>query len=278
MKRLIVFLAIPVLLPSCSSMYIPAVRSIPLLAKKGEFLGEAGVSTNSIYANGSYAFTNDIAASVTGNLSYRNFSNRYDLFTDIYEAPPSAGFGSFFEPVDTRGKFAHRYGEISVGKINMLPPAKKPKLEIFGGAGMGRATDIDYFDSGNRYKCAYYSFFGQGNFGLKKRVIEIGGSLRLICSTFNYAVDSYDYSEVLYQNKFYAFHLEPMGFTRIGSGNLKIVFRYGINLAIPINLVEEDVQYRGFDAPVGIYGWDNTFFHLSVGLSYRIGGNSNVSK
>jgi len=81
-KQILYLLTISLLLTSCSSMYIPAVRSIPLLEKKGEFQAEGGVSTNSVYANVSAAITNDIAVSVNGNMSWRNFSNRYDLFTD----------------------------------------------------------------------------------------------------------------------------------------------------------------------------------------------------
>jgi len=42
--------------------------------KTGEFLGEAGVSTNSVYANGSYAFTNDIAGSVHVLREYKAMS------------------------------------------------------------------------------------------------------------------------------------------------------------------------------------------------------------
>jgi len=276
MKRLIILLAIPLLLQSCSSMYIPAVRSIPLLEKKGEFQGEAGVSTNSVYLNGSYAFTNDIAASINGNMSYRNFTDYYDVFThknDTYNG------GGFFDMPDFRGKFAHRYGEISVGKINMLP-SRTPKLEMFGGAGMGRATDTEidfpenqsYYISSftSDYKCNYYSFFGQVNLGLKKRVVETGVSMRFAYSIFNYNADLYNQSEVFsYQNTFNVFHVEPMGFTRIGSENLKVVFRYGIHLALTIPPIEEDTGLRGFDD----YGrLDYTIFHFSVGLSYRIAG------
>ena len=100
------------LFTACSSMYIPAVRSIPLLENKDEFQGEAGISTNSVYINGSYAFSDDIAVSINGSLSFRNFTNHYDLFTHKDDQGPHGGFWG--TPPDTRGKFAHRYGDVSI--------------------------------------------------------------------------------------------------------------------------------------------------------------------
>ncbi len=269
MKRLIFFLAIPCLLQSCSSMYIPAVRSIPLLEKQGEFQMEAGASTNSVYANVSGAITNDIAVSVNGNMSYRNFTDRYDIFTHKDAENTNTDF--LVTTADLRGMFSHRYGEISVGKINILPEFPM-KLEIFGGAGMGRATDTDinpYYTNPNYYKADYYSFFGQGNLGMKRRNFEAGGSVRLAYSMFNYTADREETKGELPffdQTKFGAFSLEPMGFARIGGKNLKAVFRLGFNLMIPINL--EDGYYRGFTDSGNL---DYTVFHFSVGLSYRIG-------
>jgi hypothetical protein len=278
MKRFLIFLTIPIVLQSCSSIYIPATRSIPLLEKKGEFQGEAGISTNSIYANGSYAFTNNIAASINGNLSYRNFSNRYDAFTDKYEPPPTSSSYLFGPPPDRRGKFSHRYGEVSVGKINMLPnilSVLPMKLEIFGGMGIGRATDIDQFKDDNRYKSDYYAFFGQGNFGIKHRIFEAGGSIRLAYSHFNYTADIYDYwkSEyVLYQKKVDVLHAEPMLFARVGKGNLKFVARIGVNFVATINPNNEYPDLRGF---YGSGKLNPTTFHLSLGISYRIAGKNN---
>lgn len=175
-KQFIIYLTILTLLQSCSSMYIPAVRSIPLLENKGEFLGEAGASTNSVYVNGSYAFSDKVAASVNGNLSYRNFTDFYDVFTRKDD-----NGGRYFSPSERRGHFAHRYGEVSVGKINMLPRSGSRKLELFGGFGMGNATDY-----GDRYHADYSSIFGQMNYGIKKRVVEAGASLRFASTNLNY--------------------------------------------------------------------------------------------
>ena len=248
-------------------MYIPAVRSIPLLEKKSEFQGEAGISTNSIYANGSYAFTDDVAVSINGNLSYGNFTNRYDLFTHKDAKEPTG----FFDPPDLRGMFVHRYGEMSVGKINILP--KFPmKLEIFGGAGMGRATDVvsnSLYNHNGNYKTDYYSFFGQGNFGLKKQKVEAGASVRIAFSMFDYAYNRNNINdEYFFQTRFSNVSLEPMLFARIGGEKLKAVLKIGLNLMPPMSHNKESLQdYRG------LYGLGYTVFHYSIGLSYSIGGN-----
>jgi hypothetical protein len=259
-------------------MYIPAVRSIPLLDRQGEFQGEAGVSTNSAYLNGSYAFSDNIAASVSGNLSYGNFTEYYDIFTYKYGPPPKGSLAAYFSDSNTKGQFSHRYGEVSVGRINMLQRSTSRKLELFGGVGKGRATDVDYLNSAERqYQADYFSFFGQGNFGLKKRIVETGISLRLAFSAFNYDVTQYDNNEVIPSNTFQAFFLEPMGFTRIGGENVKVVFRYGFNIALN-NSMGDFYRYRGFDAPIGSYDWEHTFFHFSIGLSYRLSGKYPYSK
>jgi uncharacterized membrane protein YhdT len=243
-------------------MYIPAVRSIPLLEKKGEFQGEAGASTNSLYFNGCYAFTDNIAAAINGNISYRNFSNSYDLFT--HKNTKYYG-GGYLEIPDLRGKFAHRYGEVSVGRINMLPDLPM-KLEVFGGMGMGRATDIDDF----QYKSDYFYFFGQGNFGVvKNRTVEAGGSLRLVCSVFNYIAKNDD-KKIVFEDWFGAIHLEPMVFARLGWKNIKFAFRIGLNIAIAIDLDKESSKYRGFEPFIG--KWEKTLCHFSIGISYRILG------
>ena len=260
-------LLIATLLQSCSSMYIPSVRSIPLLEQAGEFQGEAGVSTNSVYANGSYAFSDKFAATVSGNLSYGNFTDSYDVFTNKNKTST----GSFyFGSAETGGVFSHRYGEVSLGRINMIQPTRTPKLEIFGGMGIGKATDG--INRKDLYDCNYYSIFGQGNFGIKRRVVEVGGSVRLAYSLFDYNVNYDDNSIANYQDFFYAFHLEPMGFARVGGKNMKVVFRYGFNLPFSIGINENTKGLYGFNSLIGKSSWKNTTFHFSIGLSYRIKG------
>jgi len=266
-KQILYLLTIALLLTSCSSMYIPAVRSIPLLEKKGEFQAEGGISTNSVYANVSAAITNDIAVSANGNLSYRNFSDRYDLFTHKDAEEPTG----LLEP-DLRGKFSHRYIEAGIGKIN-IHPSFPMKLELFGGAGMGIATDVvsnSRYDHDGNYKTNYYSIFAQGNLGLKKRIVEAGASVRLTYSIFNYTANLYnnDEDDDFFKKRLSNVGIEPMLFGRVGGNNLKAVLRIGINLMPPISYGDEKIsRYHGLS------GLGYTMFHYSLGVSYRIGGN-----
>ena len=273
MKQLYFFI-IPLLLQSCSSMYIPSNGSIPLLEKKGEFQGEASAGTNSIYANAAYAFTDHIAAAVSGNLSYKNFSSQYDWF--------SGTVSTWDNEINSNllGKFAHRYAEASMGAINVRR-SEMPEnltLEIFGGIGMGRATDDrsryygrDYFTDMD-YACDYYSFFAQGNFGVKMQFLEAGLSGRLAYSRFSYVAD--DGEEFLFQTNFGALHIIPMGVVRVGGEHVKFVFCSGTHLA----LTNHPIEHRFIQGFNGKGRLDYTKLHISMGASFRIGGKTGTSK
>ena len=58
------------LLSGCSSAYIPSSKNIPLFEEKGEIQIEAGASTNSVFAAGSYAFSEKFALIANGSMSY----------------------------------------------------------------------------------------------------------------------------------------------------------------------------------------------------------------
>jgi hypothetical protein len=242
------------------------VRSIPLFDKEGEFQGELGASTNSLYIDASYAFTDKIAASINGNVSYGIFSNRYDLFTSKKSEPPAGGY--YISWPDYRGNFSHYYGELSLGGINLVPNFPM-KLEAFGGMGFGRAEDVDLYDKKNHYKSDYYHFFGQANFGLKHRIVEAGVSLRLGFSHFIYNAN-YNKGFGVYtslKHNIEVLHLEPMLFVRVGGKSLKAVFRAGVNLAVSLNPNNDFAGFRGFQESKGKL--DYTIFHFSVGISYR---------
>jgi len=139
MKRFL-FLIIPLLMQACSTMYIPSSKSAPLLGKTGETQIEAGMSTNSVYLSGGYAFSEKYALTVHGNMSFRNFSKRYDVFNkgDEPVAAPLGPYEPILPPFDfvyfiESSAFSHRYLEGSVGRYNMTPSSKW-KTELFTGA------------------------------------------------------------------------------------------------------------------------------------------------
>jgi hypothetical protein len=64
-------------------MYIPSVRNVPLFEEKGDAQAEATVSTNSLYFDAAYAFSDSYAFSLGTNTSYGTFSNSYDMLMNI---------------------------------------------------------------------------------------------------------------------------------------------------------------------------------------------------
>ncbi len=214
------FLIVPVLVQACSSMYIPSSMSTPLLEKKNDIQIEAGASTNSIYLSGGYAFSEKYALVINGSLSFRNFSNRYDLANSSNDDRSSGPFSVDLFP----SAFSHRYIEVGAGRYNLLSSAWK--LEVFGGGGYGHAMESDV------YKNKYWLGFVQGNFGRKWNVLELGWSLRMACSGFYF---TYPSETNLYQHlNFNNVHIEPLAFIRIGNGTLQGFARGGISLTTPL--------------------------------------------
>ncbi|MCL2328698.1 MAG: hypothetical protein FWC39_09350 [Bacteroidetes bacterium] len=233
MRRLLYLLLISVLMQSCAATFIPATQSVPLFEEKGEYHFEAGASTNSLYANAATALTNYLGVSVGGNVSYGNFSNRYDIFT-LKNDSGIVGSSSH----KSKGDCNHVYGEASVGLLNIDKESGGNIFELFGGFGMGASTSADY-----------YSFFLQGNSGTKEKRFEGGVSMRIGYSLFNYP-----------EEKFGGMSFEPMGFMRIGGEHLKVDFRGGLNFLISNATTKIDVHH-------------STVLHFSVGLTYRFGNN-----
>ena len=64
-------------------------------------------------------------------------------------------------------------------------------------------------------------------------------------------------------------NIEPMLFARVGSKNLKAVFRLGFNFAFTKSNKEFAIL-NGFEEYDGTL--DYTILHISVGISYRITG------
>ena len=158
------WMTIWVMINSCSSMYIPSTTNIPLLRDKGEIQSELTASTNSLHLSGDYAFSQKYAIMVNGSLSYRNFTNYYDIFTYKRSHDDYSEVMSF--DLTDNGEFAHKYGEIGIGRFNILQ--KRIKLEVFGGIGYGVAEDQMIGSSRvglMNYNANYYLGFVQLNFG-----------------------------------------------------------------------------------------------------------------
>jgi hypothetical protein len=176
-KQAFLLLSTAIILSACSSMYIPAISNTPLLEKQGEKQIELSVSTNSLNLSTAYALTNDLAIGLYGNLSYKNFTEYYDVFTYNQESYKESENFLFIG-----SEFAHKYAELSLGKFNILK--SKRRLELFSGAGYGIATD-KYYDK-YQFNEKYLAGFVQVNYGISGRFYAAGGALRFSATAHDY--------------------------------------------------------------------------------------------
>jgi len=242
------------IITSCSSMYIPSNVNIPLLESKGEKQVELIGSTNSLHLTGNYAFSPKYSAMLNGGLSYRNFSDNYDIYTTTNT--PSSTYYNIRE----YGEFAHKYIEGGIGRYNILQ--NDYQLEVFGGAGYGNA--IDNFGK-DHYDADYFLGFTQVNFGSSTKWLDLGGGVRLTTSFYDYTYQTNLTNNIPRNINFSMFHVEPMAFVRIGGKNLKLVARCGLSKAIPLQ------SLGTLNVNRGIYNGEvySSVFHLSLGVNYK---------
>jgi hypothetical protein len=234
-------LVLIVFLQSCSTMYMPSVKNVPLFEKAGEGLLEGGITSNSFFATGSYALTKDIAVSVNGGVSFA------DLFQKI--------------PLEVSDPYAHNYWEASVGKINLIPHSSI-RMEVFAGYGRGNAlnSDAKYYKYAvvPEYKSGYQLGFMQFDIGRRFRLVEFGGALRAAVSEVHF-----NYSDKLTNenanSRFSNLHLEPSFVVRAGK-KIKPVFRVGLGLSRWLSEPTEQITKDE---------WFRITFLCSIGVSYR---------
>lgn len=256
---------------SCSTSYIPTMSNVPLHDKKGDGQVSAGVSTNSVHLSANYAFTDKLALQFNGNMSFRNYSNKYDLFT----SNKSSRKFKFISLRANFGEFAHQYWEIGGGRYNILK--SNWKLEAFTGVGYGKAVekaednltnpttrDTDRVEDINSH---YYLGYAQANFGRKTKSnkFEFGFSLRLAYSNFYFS--DFEASNPTPYITFNNLSAEPLFFLKFGTDYLKYYFKTGYTFLKCLTTLDN------FDLERGIIGgkFNYTHSHFSVGLSYMFG-------
>ncbi len=272
-----VFITVLLFLSACSSMYIPAMPSLPLLEEKGDAQIEFSASTNSLRLSCNYAFSKKVAIMVDGNLSYKNFTNYYDIGTkeDFIQE-------SEWDIFD-HGEFAHKYLELGLGGFNILPKAKifKTKLlfEIFGGMGYGQATDQKW-GTPLQYDASYYLAFIQPNVGLSFNKFAFGYGTRLASAFYDYTYQTYsNYShpnnEILdHSITFSMFIIEPTAMIRVGGPNLKFTGQFALSLVFPFQSLASVNAGKGIDEGV----LKTTNIHISVGIHYSFGNRKKKVK
>ena len=228
------FVCLP-LFTGCASVYMPSPASIPLFEEKGETQIEAGVSTNSIFVVGNYAFSEKYALIANGNLSFYNFSSDLTIYP-FYDV-------------------AHRSIETGLGRYNMIQNFKLP-LEIFTGIRYGNADR--FTEARLEDKMWYLQSFIQVNFGKRSKYNEIGSSSRVAFSYISFAEMERKSSDIFYTD-FSSLHLEQLCFFRFGGEHLKVTIRVGMSIMYPLF----SYTSNKFDSELIIH------LHHSVGLSYH---------
>ena len=240
------------LFTGCSTGYIPSPKNIPLFEKKGEVQIETGVSDNYVFVSGSYAFSKKYALITNGFLAFGNFSEE-EYLNDLLYTISYGYLGGYISK--------NRYVEIGLGRYNLLPSSRW-RLEAFAGAGYSmtkQGNEFSQFRKDNRY----YQGFTQANISRKLKRTEIGWSLRMAYSDFQFKSFPRHSQEMIYHN-FGALHVEPLMFFRFGGKHFHGVVRGGHDFLYPLSSSARDGIYHGkFDL------FYVNRMHLSVGLSYR---------
>ncbi len=248
-------LSIIVLLVSCSTMYVPSNSSAPLHEEKGEKQIEVALSSIGAHVAGNYAFSDNYALMLNGHLSYKNFTGFYD----IWDATGTDFSNNFQE-------FAHRYGELGIGRYGIIKT--RMKLEVFTGYGYGVAFEDEKLLSGTNvnYDTDYHLGFLQINFGYRSDFISAGGGLRFAFSNFNlrYPVD-YDepieYTTLDYNN----FHIEPFAFVKVGKGKIKFVYKFNLSLVYNYNIPDDLNLKYGINSGSMVH----TPINIHLGINYN---------
>lgn len=193
-------------LTGCSSIYIPSTPNIPLISKESETDLNIGANTNSILVNGSYAISDNLAAIGEFAVSYGNFSN----ISDLGDIMPSDDILFAFNG----GGYNNWNTELGIGKFISL--SHYSIFEFYSGLGYGNSNAY------NHEKNNYGLIFLQSNIGMKRKKIEIGGSLKISGAYFNY---QYERKPNLYEDiDIPICSIQLGGILRTGSDNLKFWF------------------------------------------------------
>lgn len=257
---------------SCSSAYIPTMSNIPLHDNKGEAQLSAGVGMTSIHASGDYAITDKLALQFNGNVSFHNFSNSFDIFTNDKSDRRHDGFLTLRPEF---GEFSHRYGEFGIGRYNLLK--SEWKLETFIGSGYGAAIEKaeDNFSETpeniimeDDINCYYFLGFIQANIGRKKgrSNFEYGLGFRIDYTNINF-----DYKDMSVNTNisFDNIGIEPVAFVRFGTAKLRFYNKIGFTYLYCLDSLDEVYIDRGIRGE-----FNYTELHLSVGINYKFGGRS----
>lgn len=251
---ILLVIIIPIIISSCSTMYIPSNTNTPLLAEKGEKQIDLSTSWTGMHLSGNFAFYENYFIALNGNYSFGNFLN----YHDYWEAS--------IRKENNYNEFSHSYAEIGIGRYNLLK--SKLKLEVFSGIGYGYANEQETISSTNtnlNYESQYYLGFLQCNLGFRNSIVQAGGGLRLAYSNFNYRHPVDKQLPITYEiSNFYNYHLEPILFVKVGKNKIKFTFNMGISELFTYGIKENTNDILGLFEDKIHY----TYVNFAFGVSY----------
>ncbi|WP_027418786.1 hypothetical protein [Crocinitomix catalasitica] len=173
MKHIFYSFFLGLLFANCAGVYIPPAPQIPLFREAKELNSDLGISTNSLYLNTGYSFTDKYAAIANVNVSYRNLSPYYDISNLV------------FKELDISGgnEYKHSGAEFALGRYWSKPTSFWVSA-VFAGFGLGTSayetTIPDQYNTNN-----YLSGHIMYDIGYERRIFSIGFSAKLFYNSID---------------------------------------------------------------------------------------------
>jgi hypothetical protein len=203
------YILVLLLAASCSPIYIPNTRNVPLFKEGGEFQAAVYGTTGGADVQAAYALSDHVA--LMGNYSY--------------------GSKKVKTPLEYTRK--NSFAELGLGYFKVK---RHSRFELFAGYGMGQGTSYDtyYFFGLNNDVIATGKFqriFFQPSIGSNNKNFNIAFTPRF--SWMKYNEFSYTASTVTPDEKYQLF-IEPAVTGKFHlSGNLHGIIQLGLNIASP---------------------------------------------
>ncbi|MBZ0201736.1 MAG: hypothetical protein IT281_03390 [Ignavibacteria bacterium] len=205
----LLIIALPFLLSSCTTVYVPNEINTPLFTDKNEFRGGLSYGVSGLNLHLAYSITNHFGLMTNG--SYINLSKSS---SSIYQ----------------------RYGEFGIGYFRKFDAGKQATadFELFGGLGFGETRSHDNNTIDQKEEGTYYKTFLQPTMAFALGWIHLALSFR-----FNY-LSFYSHtttnSSVLKDNP-KAIGVEPAISLLMGTYPLKMKYQIGVSMIGPTNSV-----------------------------------------
>ncbi len=245
MKNLLVLPFLALMLFGCGpTLYIPNSLNTPLLGEKGDFQVRGGMNLTSPSPNlnlqGAYAVNDKLA--VMTNLAHMNFIESADLKNGNKHSLVEVGLGRYWA-------FSPNKCKVNVGRF-----------EVFGGSGLGWATDNDFYNNTKHYyQGSYNRWFLQPAVGYKGKVFEASFATRLAYTNFMNYLHEANGQDITDNEQFSFATIEPVVNLALGYKRGKAFWQFGF--VEPLN--GEGSDYYAVSTDV------ITNLHFNIGFTFN---------